>query len=274
MFNTYMLITVDTDILKPNTGYLSIERPSQPSSKGTSDRPNSGSLTPEAEVDVNHYTEPVSDGEEDEDMDIGPAKDEGRRTGLTAVEVAEAIAYREKMLKEAAADEGLQRKGINGQSRPEQSSEDDEEPDEIYVADANGRTPFLRGRRPSSTAPKGPGRLSIDPLAPSSAFDQTLRERLRGAKSQNEGGSSVDDTAVNDDDDDEEDTHGEGSSREGARGDDRELIRHFKAPAGKRVSIPVRIEPKVYFAAERTFLVCYLLLHCLPRITNASSRNG
>ncbi|EXJ89333.1 hypothetical protein A1O3_02400 [Capronia epimyces CBS 606.96] len=31
-------------------------------------------------------------------------------------------------------------------------------------------------------------------------------------------------------------------------------VKRFKAPAGKRIHVPVRIEPKVYFAAERTFL--------------------
>lgn len=30
--------------------------------------------------------------------------------------------------------------------------------------------------------------------------------------------------------------------------------KHFKAPKGKRIHVPVRVEPKVYFAAERTFL--------------------
>ena len=29
---------------------------------------------------------------------------------------------------------------------------------------------------------------------------------------------------------------------------------HFKAPKGKRIHVPVRVEPKVFFAAERTFL--------------------
>ena len=31
-------------------------------------------------------------------------------------------------------------------------------------------------------------------------------------------------------------------------------VRRFKAPKGKRIHVPVRVEPKVYFAAERTFL--------------------
>lgn len=45
------------------------------------------------------------------------------------------------------------------------------------------------------------------------------------------------------------------------------VVRKFKAPKGKKIHVPVRIEPKVYFAAERTFLawVCthaiYLISH-------------
>ena len=91
---------MDIDILKPDTGYLSIERPSTIGS--SSDRQSSGLGTPDPDINPNAYTEPVSDGEEDEDMDIVPAKNESRRTGLNETEAAEAIAYREKMLKQAA----------------------------------------------------------------------------------------------------------------------------------------------------------------------------
>lgn len=38
-------------------------------------------------------------------------------------------------------------------------------------------------------------------------------------------------------------------------GDDRIIERSWHAPEGKRILVPVRIEPKVYFVAERTFLV-------------------
>ncbi|KAI5307886.1 vacuolar transporter chaperone [Ascosphaera atra] len=31
-------------------------------------------------------------------------------------------------------------------------------------------------------------------------------------------------------------------------------VKRFKAPRGKKIHVPVRVEPKVYFAAERTFL--------------------
>lgn len=253
---------MDTDILKPNTGYLSIERPSQANSKGTSERQSSGNLTPDADLSATQYTEPVSDGEEDEEMDIGPAKDEGARTGLGAAEAAEAIAYREKMLKEAAEEEGL-RKTNNAQSTKAESNTVGGQVVVDGHLDVNERTPFLRGSRPPSNTGSGhPRALSIDPLAPSSAFDQTLRERLRGARADEGHLPHGEDTAIQDDDQDEAD-RGEGSSHARQPEDDRELVRNIKAPPGKRVAVPVRIEPKVYFAAERTFLVS-----CLPCSTN------
>ncbi|KAK2762846.1 vacuolar transporter chaperone [Arachnomyces sp. PD_36] len=43
------------------------------------------------------------------------------------------------------------------------------------------------------------------------------------------------------------------STRVGALGSETQ-IKKFKAPKGKRIHVPVRVEPKVYFAAERTFL--------------------
>ncbi|KAJ6190913.1 hypothetical protein N7519_000934 [Penicillium mononematosum] len=37
-------------------------------------------------------------------------------------------------------------------------------------------------------------------------------------------------------------------------GNQRRTLQQFQAPPGKRIFVPVRVEPKVYFAAERTFL--------------------
>ncbi|EEB97308.1 hypothetical protein MPER_03406, partial [Moniliophthora perniciosa FA553] len=97
----FWLPQMDTDIQKPDTGYLSvIERPAGTSSKGSSTMVSSGETSPK-----NKYTEPLSEGEEDEDMDRAPAKDEGKRIGLTDIQVAEATAYREKMLKERRQSE-------------------------------------------------------------------------------------------------------------------------------------------------------------------------
>lgn len=39
-----------------------------------------------------------------------------------------------------------------------------------------------------------------------------------------------------------------------ALGNGRIMSKRFKAPKGKKIHVPVRVEPKVYFAAERTFL--------------------
>lgn len=67
---------MDTDILKPDTGALTIERPMQASSsKGTSEFSasgvkSSGGTTPDDSNPA--YVEPVSEGEEDEAMDLAP----------------------------------------------------------------------------------------------------------------------------------------------------------------------------------------------------------
>lgn len=67
---------VETDILKPDTGALSIERPQHTtSSKGSSGSEQAGSsgiITPD--LSKYPYTEPVSEGEEDEERDLTPGK--------------------------------------------------------------------------------------------------------------------------------------------------------------------------------------------------------
>ncbi|EJF64806.1 SPX-domain-containing protein [Dichomitus squalens LYAD-421 SS1] len=256
----FWLPQMEVDILKPDTGVVTIERPLHTSSsKGTSSGAGtSGKTTPERM----HYTEPVSEGEEEE-MDLAPAKDEDKRTGLSNQQVAAAVAIREKNLKE--------RERAQLQQRREDAAHDAD-------ADADGKsdageetTPFLRRRgrqqeREAATANAIASALdhtaqaramSIDPLAPSSAFDETLRDRLRDdAQRRRVGGEAVEDE---DDDADDEET-GAGARAQRARGEgpstngeDRLLERSWRAPAGKRIAVPVRIEPKVYFAAERTF---------------------
>ncbi|KAK0204808.1 VTC domain-containing protein [Desarmillaria ectypa] len=231
----FWLPQMDTDILKPDTGYLSIiERPSTISfSKGSFEqRDSSHSRTPPH----HNYVEPVSEGEEDENMDVAPAKDEYKRTGLSGEEVAAAIAYREQMLKEARAKEL-----VNGK-KPSKVTSPDEEALEADDEEADERTAFLRGRKTQQSTRKARA-LSIDPLAPSSAFDETLRTRLKGESQIQEQGLEPAD---------EGEREREGRSVAGT--DDRLLVREWTAPAGKRISVPVRIEPKVYFATERTFL--------------------
>jgi hypothetical protein len=254
---------VDTDILKPNTGYLPTERPA--SSHPTS--PIASTATSSSPEQDSPYAEPVSEGEEDEEMNVHPAKDEDKRTGLTGVAVAEAIAFREKMLKERAGDDGSISQSLKTRSPMPHLHDDDDADDETERAGfAKSVEPNGNGRMKLN--PGGNGRqrfdraLSIDPLAPSSAFDETLRNRLRGAKEKADMGRK-EDTAIEedeeaaDDENEERDDLGEGMSN-GREGDDRVLSREWRAAPGKRIAVPVRIEPKVYFAAERTFLVRFV----------------
>ncbi|EIN09987.1 SPX-domain-containing protein [Punctularia strigosozonata HHB-11173 SS5] len=253
----FWLPQMDTDILKPDTGALSISRPAVTSSQGSSE-PTLGTNTPNREAKLPAYTEPVSEGEEDEEIDIAPADDHDthKRTGLTSAEVAAAASFREHHLMQERAEERERRAKQEGAKAkdyaPEEAVEEEDADDE---AD-DERTPFLKSvRRKSQGAaaiqigqngaaedlrPRG---FSIDPLAPSSAFDQTLRDRLQ--KEQKSGAR---------DDEDEDEDEAESASRPAVTGDDRVLERGFTAPTGKKIAVPVRIEPKVYFASERTFL--------------------
>lgn len=215
---------MDTDILKPDTGSVPFERKSALSSRLHSAEGSSGLQTPDRRSTGHQYTEPVSEGEEDEHMDIAPAKDERQRMGISSKELDEAIIHREKMLKESQTASSSR----NGEG-------------------ASERTPFLKNQSTTTTTQMKPRALSIDPLAPSHAFDQTLRERL---------GNELDTAAANN-----QGSTGNGDDEEeqALRSDVRILSRDFRAPKGKRIAVPVRIEPKVYFASERTFLVRFFV---------------
>jgi hypothetical protein len=209
---------VDTDILQPDTGSVPFERKSGPPTRLHSAEGSSGLQTPDRRSTGQQYTEPVSEGEEDEEMDLAPAKDERKRTGISGTELDEAIAYRERMLKENQASSAT-RQG------------------------ANERTPFLKSQDTTTGPPVKPKALSINPLAPSQTFDQTLRERLGSELDRNASGATNQDETPHDE------------VEEALRSEERIMSRDFRAPKGKRVAVPVRIEPKVYFASERTFLV-------------------
>ncbi|OCH86612.1 SPX-domain-containing protein [Obba rivulosa] len=235
----FWLPQMDTDILKPDTGALMIERPLHSSSKGTSDRQESSGIHTPEQVPAS-YTEPVSEGEEDEDMDMAPAKDELKRTGLSGEEVNAAIAFRKKSLEERRV-------------RDAQGDADNDADDE--ADGAHERTPLLKTRTRSVVeavaegAPPPSRIMSIDPLAPSSAFDETLRDRLRDDAARDKAQGRAD-SAVDEEEEEEEEAGPSARAVEEAR----LLEQNWRAPAGKRIAVPVRIEPKVYFAAERTFL--------------------
>jgi hypothetical protein len=255
---------VDTDILKPDTGYLTIiERPvasMSGSSRGTTEHHasgSSGSHSPTAES----YAEPVSEGEEDEIMNT-PARDEDKRTGLSGEDVKAAIAYREQMLKERRKSEATSNGHNIGKPSHKEDEGEDEDEDEDSIEE--GEAPYPATTKPSNLKPRT---LSIDPLAPSSAFDETLKTRLHGAKDARDRELRETDNAVDEEQEDENradenradenraDENRADENQDEDLGPHRIISRDWAAPAGKKIAVPVRIEPKVYFAAERTFLV-------------------
>ncbi|GAW08684.1 SPX-domain-containing protein [Lentinula edodes] len=235
----FWLPQMDTDILKPDTGYLTvIERPVH-LSKGSSAASGSGSASRDLSPHAEKYTEPVSEDEDDSDMLRAPARDEDKRTGLTETQVAEAVAYRENMLRERRQTEVADGKKPNAGCYGSVPNNTDENAVEDTDETADERTPFLvktKDRSLSQTR-SALNALPINPLAPSSAFDETFRNQLQ---------DEANDGAIRDADGEEDELT---SSAE-----NRLLSRDWRAPVGKHISIPVRIEPKVYFAAERTFL--------------------
>lgn len=267
------VITVDVDIQKPDeTGYLSvIERPTSTKASGTTSRQlSTGSQSPEFEG----YTEPLSEGE-DEEMNVAPAKNEGQRTGLSGAAYEEAVAFREKMLKHRQ-EEGEQPvvANVNGKNSTNGGlAVPLEDADEREEGSSTGGRPRHKKWYSFGGSEFRSRALSINPLAPSSAFDETLKTKLHETQ---EAQNKVKDTREESTEDDDETEAGDLSGA--PSGDDRIMVRDWHAPAGKRISVPVRIEPKVYFAAERTFLVSNLnfsffinvIIHLLTRTLSCS----
>lgn len=233
---------MDTDILKPSTGYLTVERPQALSSRSSLEQGPSGDTTPSQ-----MYAEPVSEGEEDEAMDLAPARDEERRTGLPHVDIAAAIAYREIALKERCH---------GGSNSPGPSSRGEQEADEHTPLLGEHQEGDVSGqRRPRQKS------LSINPLASSTTFDKTLKERLNGAQDRDNQATPRSPEA-------------EGINEEEIPAQDRLLVRDWIAPSGKKIAVPVRIEPKVYFANERTFLASLFFFCFVEHSVSLLTRRG
>ncbi|KAG8924478.1 vacuolar transporter chaperone [Tulasnella sp. 408] len=252
----FWLPQMDVDIRKPDTGAVTIQinRPTSAThSSATSASPLPESPTEEG-LEFGKYTEPLSEGEEDEDMGEAIAADEENRVGLDRGQASAAIKYRQEQLARQQAE-------ASSSSTPQ-----DDDP----------RKPFLKTRRASELAATGqrPRNLSIDPLAPSSVFDKTLQTKLQKESKRRVGFS--DDTVVDEDADDEDEEGHRGEyeapapapvgffgklkklfapepEEEPPTRPEVEYLR-VNAPEGKKIAVAVRIEPKVIFATERTFL--------------------
>jgi vacuolar transporter chaperone complex subunit 4 len=235
MYPTDLVLSVDTDILKPDTGAAHFERPS---STVTSNSPHARTPQP--------YTEPLSEGEEDEELAIDIARDEDKIAGLDPAAATEAISYREIFLQQKAhEDEEKKKRNAATREYEEDASSDDE------------RTAFLKRRKSSVTAASRPRTrtLSIDPLTPASFFDKRFKSSIfRGRQEPDSGSAPLNEAEEPHDDDEPLDPdlstqHGE-----------IQYLREWRAQDGKKIAVPVRIEPKVYFAAERTFLVRFYVV--------------
>ncbi|KAG8912511.1 vacuolar transporter chaperone, partial [Tulasnella sp. 417] len=171
----FWLPQMDVDIRKPDTGALTIQinRPTSATQSTTSASPVPESPAEEG-LEFGKYTEPLSEGEEDEDMGQAVAADEANRVGLNQGEASAAIKYRQEQLARQQAE-------ASSSSTPQ-----DDDP----------RQPFLKTRR---------------------AWFSTASDE------QDEARPEIEYLRVN-------------------------------APEGKKIAVAVRIEPKVIFATERTFL--------------------
>ncbi|EJD48890.1 SPX-domain-containing protein [Auricularia subglabra TFB-10046 SS5] len=222
----FWLPQMDVDIRKPDTGALHISRPSGSRGSGGTSNPPSGAssspvlLTPTGEYP---YAEPQSEGEEDEPegaVRIAGPHEEGRLVRVSAAELAEASSFRERFLLEHAAAEQ------QGEAGPSSS--------------------VTGGTSSTGTGAARPRNLSIDPLATATAFDISFRNKLSKRPS-----------VVFEDEQEREHEEEPGESRDASTAEAEEqvqLLREWTAPRGTRIAVPVRIEPKVYFASERTFL--------------------
>lgn len=225
-------VSVDTDIRKPDTGAAHFQRPSG-SNLSTSASNTPHNRTPDP------YIEPLSEGEEDEEVAIAIPRDENRIAGLDPAAATEAISYRESFLRERTREDEERKK----QQQRTVAAHDD-------LSDEDERTSFLKRRR-SSVVPSVIGRprnLSINPLTPSSLFDKSFKSRFSSERLRLD--------ADNRDERDEPDENLLPSNQDTpGRGGNVQYLREWRAQDGKRIAVPVRIEPKVYFATERTFLV-------------------
>ncbi|KAG2359093.1 hypothetical protein BDR07DRAFT_1488682 [Suillus spraguei] len=185
-------------------------------------------LAPDSsDLPVHSYIEPVLEGEEDEEMDLAPAREEDRHVGLLHEDIAAAIAFCEKSLKEC---------DCTSYDRANDT------PEEL----CDKCTPLLK----LPQLPRVERTVLINPLVPSSALDERLRERLQAHTNALPCAQ------------DGEVQEAVGLDKENIREDECLLVRDWTAPSGKRIAVPVCIEPKVYFANEHTFLVKLFLLDC------------
>ncbi|PWN92510.1 putative VTC4-vacuolar transporter chaperone [Acaromyces ingoldii] len=266
----FWLPQMDIDIRKAPTRQLEIARPASHQNSNSSSRPD----TPGSKG-ASPYHEPVSEDEfegqeEDEETHginsgvIADDRHEANNLGLLPHDprIREAREERMRNIRDRQAELEKQRA---------------ENPDAtsnlaagVLAAERSAVSPPGAVRRGSSSGPGGSakkapvGRDEI--LSTSTAFDKNYFtkltpkniKRLWRAKYSRDGTSEHDADADGDDELEDEIAarrlQGRDEEEEPTMPLRPEYVTSFQAPSGKKVSLPIRIEPKTYFAAERTFL--------------------
>ncbi|UZJ54464.1 hypothetical protein CBS101457_003784 [Exobasidium rhododendri] len=255
----FWLPQMDIDIRKAPTRQLEITRPHNLSSNASS-RPD----TPGSKPDSNHpYHEPESEDEFEEEVGDEDSHAHQHNRGAIANEEREAgslgLTIHDPRIREIRE----QRMRNIEERQAELEKQRAENPDATTNAAASAisaqQSNFVSGKARGSS--RDTPRISKDEiLSTSTAFDKNYFTKLtpnnikrlwRAKYSRDAGEGGYDD----DDDDDESD----GPSGRGTVARDEEESRvvittSFHAGPGKKVSMPIRIEPKVYFGAERLFL--------------------
>jgi len=234
----FWLPQMETDIRKPDTGNVSISRPTPTTSLMGTDSTTTPELHSPLSLGI-HYTEPVSEGEEDEAMAIAMPKSENDAARVPLAQALEAIAWRERQHREREGE--MEKRRTEGPFNGKQS------PPEEHRAEVHPR--LRRGPLKARESSKGTKTLSIDPLAPSAEFDQRFKKKLgrRGRRGR---------TVSRDPSSERRDAEDEAAFAEFSVRNQGETTytNAFSAQPGQRIAVPVRVEPKVFFAQERTFL--------------------
>ncbi|SPC62169.1 probable VTC4 - Vacuolar Transporter Chaperone [Ustilago sp. UG-2017b] len=253
----FWLPQMDIDIRKPPSNNLAIERPSSMThSPAGPSRPD----TPASRSGSMPYNEPVSedefDGADDDDRGhiMADESHEADNVGISAFDprIREAREERERNIK-------LRQQELEKQRR--------ENPDKTSNAAggmlAVAASSLATERRSSLNKAKSTAPTRDEILAPSHRYDQNFFSKLtpkniqrlwktKGSSHDHDEDGHTD--AEADDEDDRVRRALEGQDEEVPRGPNVEYVTDFHAQPGKKVSVPIRIEPKVYFANERTFL--------------------
>ncbi|PWN47838.1 putative VTC4-vacuolar transporter chaperone [Violaceomyces palustris] len=262
----FWLPQMDIDIRKPASKSLAIERPSAPASQsGGSSRPDTPGSKHHLEAPT--YNEPVSEDEfdgEDDDGRVSAVADENHEAGnlgMSAFDprIKEIRLEREKNIK--ARQEELERLRQQANASAAESSS---AAARSTSRDRGGRTGSREPSQRSQTTPKGREEI----LAPSSRLDKSYLSKLTPKNLQRLWKGKMPRSDEHDDEILEEEEEEDDPVRRALEGRDEEeprsygsgpppgveYVTNFTAQPGKKVSIPIRVEPKVYFANERTFL--------------------